>query len=345
MRVSFISFLAALALCCTIAAPACAQQSSRVPVASQRSVEQTLLTYPEWLLVHSPAEYARYVTHQPAHGFPFLGHVGQLWEGYAAVTEEQTRKGYPVNLGYHVMIVVLAVSTTIEYSLRWAYENTFGRISWALSSRSLTAEDRYAAKIAQDYVDFIRRDPWYLYDFHAALTGLWEETPWIGDNMLRKWERRYALSTEYGIKMAYAWVIEKATRAAYDPALMNTVVESDQIPVVIPPGYDIHVLQVFSDGHALLSLPRYFGFKSAALALAEKGVSFTDIAGNNGDILVTLWLRQDQAPEEGRVLFEQRLLTMPGMRRIGLILPVPSLSAFLLRAHQKNIVVEHVHDY
>jgi hypothetical protein len=90
------------------------------------------------------------------------------------------------------MICVIAGSTTLEYALRSAYENTLGRISWATSSGALTAQERYGAQVAQDYVDFIRKQPWYLYDFSSKLAGLWSSTPAWGPDMLRKWERRYA---------------------------------------------------------------------------------------------------------------------------------------------------------
>ena len=41
-----------------------------------RGVEQTFLTYPEWFLVFSPAEYATSVRTTPPDRFPFFGHVG-----------------------------------------------------------------------------------------------------------------------------------------------------------------------------------------------------------------------------------------------------------------------------
>lgn len=329
------------------AAQTSSPQESRVPPESRRSVEQTFLTFPEWYLVHSPAEYARYVANHPAHGFPFLGHIGQLWSGYAAVTREQLRAGYPANAGYHVMIVVLATSTTLEYSLRWAYENTLGRISWAVSSRSLTPEDRYGAAVAQDYVDFIRHEPWYLYDFKSKLRGLWADTPWTGHDMLRKWERRYALTTEYGIKMVYAWLIEKATRAAYEEALMTTLVEADHAPAKLPTGLDIQLLRRFDDGRVLLSLPRYFDFKTAVLLLAQQGVSLSDIAGNRDVIFLTTWIPEHRHVDHGtaRTLFEQPMLTMPGLKRVGLVIPVSRLSDFLLHAQEHGLTIEHVHDY
>ena len=235
----FAAALAAVAAAIALLSPAsrsAAADERSTPTASpiaadqRRGVEQTLLTYPEWFLVHSPAEYARDVAVHPSHDFPFVGHVAQLWEGYADVTREQMRRGDPANLGYHAMIVVIATSTTIEYLLRAAYENTIGRLGWALSSGRATAEDRFQATVAEAYVDFIRREPWYLYDFGGRLKQLWTAVPMTGDDPLRKWERRYALTTEYAVKAVYAKLIERATRAGYEPALMTTQVVADRAP-------------------------------------------------------------------------------------------------------------------
>lgn len=318
-----------------------------IPEAQRRGVEQTFLTFPEWFLVHSPAEYASFTADHPAHGFPFLRHIGQIWSSYDAVAEEQWRQGYPSNPGYHVMICVIASSTTVEYALRSFYENTLGRISWA-SSSALTEEDRYGARVAQDYVDFIRQEPWYLYDFSSKLKGLWSETPMFGPNMLRKWERRYALTTEYLIKAVYGKLIEKATRAAYVPAKMTTEVVVDHAPAVLPMANEIQLVQTLPDGRAILDMPRYFDFRIAATELARNNVKLTDIAGNTTVILVTVWVNDDNADamqDGNRLLFEQPLITKPGKRRLALVVPVASLSDFLMKAQERGVTVEHVYDY
>jgi hypothetical protein len=342
------NFFSRLLLACTLLSAAASHAAeSPIPPDQRRSVEQTFLTYPEWFLVHSPAEYARFVREHPAHGFPFIGHIGQIWSSYAAVTREQVRAHYPANGGYHVMICVIAGSTTAEYALRSLYENTIGRISWAPSSGRLTAEDKYGAAVAQDYVDFIRKEPWYLYNFWAKLKGLWTSTPAFGPDMLRKWERRYALTTEYLIKAVYGKLIELATRAAYEPALMTTEVIANRAPDSLAGQPGIKVLQILPDGRAVMELPRYFDFRIAATRLADKGVQLVDIAGNNTVILVTVIAdaRTRIAPPGSRVLFEQPILTEPGRKRTALVLPVPQLSAFLADAKGRGIDVEHVYDY
>jgi hypothetical protein len=347
MRKHALSFLLAGALALGVAHAA----ESEVAPEQRRGVEQTFLTYPEWFLVHSPAEYARYVEAHPSHGFPFLGHIGQIWSSYASVTREQVRADYPGNVGYHVMIGVIATSTTAEYGLRSAYENTLGRISSASAGGRLTAEDHYGAAVAQDYVDFIRKEPWYLYDFSGKLGGLWKDTPAWGPDMLRKWERRYALTTEYLVKAAYGKLIKLATAAAYDPALMTTQVVAANIPAGWTPPEGVRLVRPLPDGRAVLELPRYYAFRIAATRLAEQGIALVDIAGNDTVILVTVLGADRQAAEAGawpqgsRVLFSQPILTEAGRRRTALVLPVAALSPFLAGARQQGIEVEHVYDY
>ncbi len=330
-----------------LAAPGVSTGDSLVPPDARRGAEQTLLTFPEWYLVHSPAEYARIVRHAPSHAFPFLDQVAQLWSGYADVTAEQMRDRYPLNPGYHVMIWVIATSTTVEYVLRSLYENTVGRASWLLGGERLSDEDRYGAQAAQEYVDFIRQEPWYLFDFTARLRHLWTDVPLWGPGIVRKWERRYALTSEYAVKAVYGKLIEKATRAAYTPALMTTEVVVDRLPPegALPPR--VEVLKRWPDGRALLSLPRYFDFRLAATALARQGVRFVDIAGNDSIILVTVWAPRDAAlpAGRGRVLFEQPLTDPAGMQRLGVLVPVRDLSAFLADAPALGLVAEHVYDY
>lgn len=317
---------------------------SVIEVSEQRGVEQTFLTFPEWYLVHSPAEFAQMIAKRPAHDFPFVGHIQQLWSSYSSVIREQIRQDYPANLGYHVMILVISTSTTVEYGLRWIYENSIGRISWALSSAQATSEEQYAAKVAQEYVDFIRQQPWYLFDFTDKLKELWNTVPATGPNMIRKWERRYALTTEYLIKAAYGKIIELATKTAYTPALMTTQVQVDHFDNAIQVS-GVKLVRQLPDGSAVLDVPRYYDFRLATSALAMQGVRVLDVAGNQSVILVSAWVNANFTQSQWRVLFQQDLITMPGMKRVALIVPIRELSNFLLTAPAYNINVEHVYDY
>jgi hypothetical protein len=318
------------------------------PVASAEHVrgeEQTLLTFPEWFLVFSPHEYAEFTaSHQPS-GFPYYGHIGQFWESYLAVADETRQRDLDLNPGYHMMIMVIGVSTTVEYALRSAYERLIGRLSEVLSAKP-TAEDRYAAKVAKDYVAFIRVLPWYEYDFAGKLRDLWSETGYWGEDPLRKWERKFALSTEYGFKMLYGKLIKLGTKSAYEAPLLVTAVVTRTVPAPDPKMPEVKLLEALPDGRALITVPRYEAFMVYAQALASKGLNFEEIAGNRNFILVTLLTGRDwTAPLDLPVLLAQPILTRPDRQRVALMVPVNRLAMELRQWQTAGVQVEHIFDY
>ena len=317
------------------------------PTDHRRGPEQTFLTFPEWYLVHSPAEYASYLqeAEHPSR-FPLFAHVGQFWQGYAAVIHET--KAYPFNAGYHLRVSVIGASTTVEYGMKGLYEHTVGRLTEATcTGHGLTPEERFAAKVAQDYVDFIRVEPWYEYSFLRALKKLWAETEFFGPNLARKWERKLILSAEYLVKAQYATLIKLGTKAAYGDADADMLVVAENVTAAALAGESkVKVLKTFDDGSALLSLPRYEEFREAVLRLTGRGVAFREIAGN-GQILLTCVVPSQLRfePAGGRVLFARPILTEPARKRIGIAAEVSSLHRVLRQLADADVEVEHIYDY
>jgi hypothetical protein len=311
----------------------------------RRGEEQTFLTFPEWFLVFSPAEYADYVrTHTPD-GFCFWGHIGQLWGAYAGVIRETTARHEPTNWGYHLMIIVISVSTTVEYAVRSAYETTIGR-TFALFGGGETSEDAYGARVAQQYVDFIRLRPWYEFDFWGRLRGLWSDTPLWGPHVLRKWERKYALTTEYMVKALYGWLITKATGSIYETPLETTTVVARDWSRCDAHAVGFRVLQPISDSEALLALPRYAPFTDAARALARCGAEFEEIAGNRTVILTSVLGELGRTPPAGvAVMTRQAIITQPDLERLVLIVPLDRLGGLLRNLESERLTLEHVFDY
>ncbi len=315
----------------------------RTPAESRRGEDQTFLTFPEWYLVYSPAEYATFVrTHAPSE-FPYWGHVSQLWSSYGAVID--ATRPYPFNAEYHVMVLVIGISTTVEYALRSLYETWVGRVGELFAPEGGTEEDHYAARVAQEYVDFIRVRPWYEFDFVARLRGLWCDTALLGPGVLRKWERKYALTTEYGVKAVYGWLLGLGTQSAYGAASPQTVVVLDHPP---PPHEQIKTLQVLEEGQWLGELPRYDAFKLHALTLADAGRTFIEIAGNgpSASLLVSVIAPLEwRAPEGPHRLFEQPITTQPGRKRVALVCTVHTLAPVLRQLNAAGVELEHVYDY
>lgn len=325
---------------------ATADSAILTPIEHRRGAEQTYLTYPEWFLVHSPAELATYMQHRPPSEFPFIGHIKQFWQGYGAVYAA-TKDDYPFNFGYHVMVMVIGVSTSVEYALKFTYETLIGRLTESLRTNGMTEEDLLAANVAQDYVDFIRVLPWYEYDFSAKLNQLWHGTSLYGPDMLRKWERKYALTTEFGVKAIYGAIIKKLTEMSYEAPLMTTLTVLNHLPpeasARLP---ELKVLETYKSGAVLVSIPRYDAYKSNALTLAKLGADFIEIAGNRDTILVSVLAPVNwQAMAATPVLFTQPILSQPQTKRVVMAVKVAQLRMVLTSYSQAPFELEHVYDY
>jgi hypothetical protein len=321
------------------------------PQEHRRTPDQTFLTFPEWYLVHSPAEYAAYLGRggTPS-AFPLFAHIGQFWQAYGAVSHEI--EAYPFNGGYHLMVMVIGTSTTVEYGLKGLYEHTVGRLAEATTSGLVAVpEERFAAAFAQSYVDFIRIDPWYKFDFWSQLKTLWAEVPTHGPNLLRRWERRFALSSELLAKEAYARLIKLGTQSLYDAPKPVTAVVLNREPTVDATAYPDYsrLPQTDATRGVLATVPRYEAFTTYSRWLAAQGIDFREIAGNSGDVVVSLLLPADWKGVDAtwRPLFTQPILTRPGTQRVTLATPVAQLGALLrqVELQQGPSAIEHVYDF
>ena len=315
------------------------------PLKHRRPPDQTFLTFPEWFLVFSPEEQAAFLREQPAHRFRYQQHLHQLWGSYQ-IMKDQIRGNYPYNLGYHFMIKVIAISTTLEYGFRSMYEKTIGRFSSKLNRHRLTDEDRFHAAYMQDYVDFIKVRPWYEYNFYGQLPDLWK-LDFRDGNPVRKLERRLFLSSELLFKAAYGILITGGTKTAYEEALPNTLCVVENSPDLDSLQYpEFKKIQAIRDGMTLVSLPRYDLFKDYAGEICRKGGKFREIAGNTAAILVSIISPSPKLEIPGcQLVFEQELASFPGNRRFVLAIPVQGLHLVLLECDRQNLKIEHIFDY
>ncbi|MXV16530.1 hypothetical protein [Hufsiella ginkgonis] len=315
------------------------------PAKDIRPADQTFLTYPEWFLVFSPAEQADYFTSHTSTSFPYMTHVSQLWEGYRVVYD-QVKDNYKFNTGYHVMIMVIGVSTTVEYFIKSVYETVIGRITDKSTGSVITAEDRFNANYMRRYVNFIEDTPWYEYSFSTDLKRLWKLPLFSGSSLFRKLERRYYLTTELLVKGGYGWLIKQATKSAYDAALLNTAVVVDHFPRDAARNNGFGKVRLLPDSLVLIDLPRYADFSVFAGKLAELGADFKEVAGNRSAIMLTVLSSEPmKSGADYNVLFNQPIVTQPGVQRVAIAVKVSSLATVLRELHRRRIRVEHIYDY
>jgi len=315
------------------------------PKKDVRPPDQTFLTYPEWFLVFSPAEQADYFKTNTSTTFPYMKHIDQMWKGYDVVYD-QLKGNYKFNTGYHVMILVIAGSTTIEYSIKSLYETVIGRVTDPAGGQAVTDEDRFNAGYMNSYVNFIEDTPWYEYNFNSQLKSLWTKTSFFGPHFFRKMERKYYLTSELLVKSGYGWLIGLGTKSAYETALLNTAVITDKLPADLNNFPEIKNIKKLPDGTILMDLPRYARFNPSVNKLAQSGIGFKEIAGNNSAIMLTVLTAAKLANSaDFKVLFTQPMQTKPGLNRIALVTTVRRLNATVLSLHKSKVKIEHIYDY
>src|SRR5437867_1569793 len=309
-----------------------------------RNEDQTYLTLPEWYIVYSADEQASFLQNHGPSAFPYAAATRQYWQTHCHVYRLTGR--YPFNRGYHVALYVLGISFSAEYGLKGLYEHTVGAMtSWIDGSD--TQEDRYAAAVAKEYADFIHASPFYNLPFGAKLVGLWRQMDWSGPKILRKWERKFLLTAEYGIKGTYSWMVRRATRAAYAPEEEMMYLTVDRLPPALPQREPrIRVLAESGGSGRIIGIPRYEPFREIVSAFADEGILIQDIAGND-DILVTLLSGRSWMYDlsYGQFLFSMDILTRPDRKRSAVRVPVSSLHLFLPALTARGVTLEHLYDY
>ena len=332
---------------CTAPQPgldASGQFRSRLPNAAGRRPEaQTWLTYPEWAIVYSAEGYGRYLAagNRPS-GFSHWREIRGFWTGLCAVNRAAAASGGSGD--YKVMLYTIGLSFSAEMLVKAAYENTIGRLAEWIGGWN-SADDRYNAQLWQRYGAFMHETPWYAFPFGEALSGLWS-TDGSGAQF-RHWERRLALTAEYGVKAGYAGLIGWASGATLgrDERTLRFVARAD--PAALP-AVDRRFRPVARLGAGLIAVeaPRYAQFTELMLRLSRTPVQLTEIAGND-DIFVTI-LQPAGAhplPADALPMIEMPLDDRPGWRRIGVTVRVANLLPLLRAVRAGGGEVEHVYDY
>jgi len=311
-----------------------------------RSEEQTYLTLPEWYIVYSADEYAAFIDHNLPSQFPYFQAIGDYWRSYYNVCTV-TRGQYAFNTGYHLSLAIIGTSFTLENLLKGLYEKTFGRVTEWLSAGALTEEDAYARKVAKEYGDFIHTIPWYAFAFGEKLTGLWGGTSLWGPHGLRKWERKLALSLEYGVKSMYGWLIKHGTQATYAPEDLAIQVWAEGLSdEVLTREPQLRIVKAIDTHAAIVALPRYEAYTHIVRRLVRQGVQFVEMAGNH-DILITVIAPHNWSYDlqDGAFLFAMPIRTQPQRQRVAVQAPVKSLHRVLNMLESRHIEIEHIYDY
>jgi hypothetical protein len=305
-----------------------------------RSEDRSFLSLPLWYIVFNSAAYAHFIQARNPSDFPYVESVKLFWKYYGSAL--RATKASPFNVGYQVRISVIGVHYSAALLIEGAYEKTIGRLIEG-TAFGRTAEDKFAADTAADYVAFIRARPWYEFPFKKKLVELWH-LPWALSDLLRQAERKVFLGAEYGVRAGDGWLVGKAMHAVYSDVLQETYLHAKKLPENVFLDPKIRRVRKEPGGSWLIALPRYQPFTTYAVALAKRGADFADIAGN-GRILVSVIIAQPLPSSMGETLILFPIPTDPKLQRQALIIPVSSLAAVLRQLTASHVTIEHIFDY
>ncbi|MEM7178453.1 MAG: hypothetical protein AAF503_12195 [Pseudomonadota bacterium] len=137
----------------------------------QRPETRTLMTYPEWHIVHAYQDYGEVLRTGDPHDYGFLRGVNGFWSAVCSLSKASGRHG-EVDGGTKQMVYVIGVSFTAEFMLKAAYEETLGRLFTALRGAERAPLDDLSAQQAADYAQFLQQVPWYKWPFGKDVDAL-----------------------------------------------------------------------------------------------------------------------------------------------------------------------------
>jgi hypothetical protein len=325
-------------------APAPEPPGARDLPAFARPESNTFLTLPEWFIVYSADEYARFVERGRPSAFPYVGSIGQYWQYYRGVCSV-TSRAYPFEGGYHTMLGVIGTSFTVEYLVKGLYEKTIGRLTEWVSSYD-TPEDAFAARTAREYGAFMHTVPWYEFPFGSKLTALWRETPFWGPHFLRKMERRAVLTAEYGTKAVYGWLMGLAVGAAYAPEDLQILVWIGRATDATFSDARVQKVKQIDSGRYVVRVPRYEAFTQVILGLIDRGVTIEQIAGNDDILMTAISPGPWREPlDQTEIVAALPILTEPPKARLALRVRVAALHDVVTFLRGRGVQIEHLYDY
>ena len=299
-----------------------------------RAETRTLMTYPEWHIVHAYDDYARVIATDDPHDFGYLRAIGGFWSSLCSLSVASSAHGQ-VDSATKQMVYVIGVSFTAELLLKAAYEETLGRLFATLRGNERAPLDDLSAQQAADYARFLQQVPWYKWDFAADAAALDQRN----SGSVRDRERALALGLEYSAKAAYAEVIAAAVaQTGADELRLRMVVtgadagyfaKTDGVTVIAERDEGIEV-----------ETPRYRELTHLMQQFALDGVSFVEIAGND-DILFTAISPQPTAPD---AIFSRARQGADDYRHL-IVLKVAELADRLRAMQDGPLRLEHIHDY
>lgn len=295
---------------------------------------RTLLTYPEWHIVHAYDDYAEVTRTGDPHDFAYTRAVLGYWDALCTLTTEAASLG-EIDAETRQLVHVIGVSFTFEMMMKAAYEETLGRLATWIRGPTRAPLDALAAEQAAAYAAFLQQVPWYRYDFRADARALRAQATAI----FRDRERALALGLEHGARARYAALIAQAVAATGHDELTLHMVVSDLAAATLAQADGVRIIAESPAG-TRIETPRYRALTRLLAEWADRGAQFVEIAGNDEIMFTAL----SEAPHHAGALASLPRQGYGDSRHLFLV-PVAELAETLRGLPDRGLSLEHIHDY
>ncbi|AZV78007.1 hypothetical protein EBB79_08940 [Parasedimentitalea marina] len=310
------------------------EYASLIPVEYHRTESRTFMTYPEWHIVHAYDDYGRVIQSGDPHEYGYLSGIVGYWSSLCALSEKSAAHG-GIDSATKQMVYVIGSSFTLELAMKAAYEETLGRVTAWIRGAERAATDELSAEQAAAYAHFLQQVPWYKWNFRGDAEALSA----VDVRTFRDTERKLALGLEYRVKAAYADVIATAVAQTGGDELTLRMVVTSTDPVKLASFKGVKLIKVLPNG-VVIETPRYRILTAILVKMAQEGIEFVEIAGND-DILFTA-LSPD--PSHIQALYSFARQGYDDYRHL-IVVKVSELADVLRGLDETGLRLEHIHDY
>ncbi len=308
--------------------------ASILPPEHHRAEARTLLTYPEWHIVHAYDDYAEVINTGDPHDFRYFKAMRTYWSSLCALKHQASAHG-GMDGETKQLVYVIGVSFSAELALKAAYEETLGRIATWIRGPHHSPLDKLSADQAASYANFLQQVPWYKWDFEGDVAALEANKT----KTFRDGERRFALGREFAAKAAYADVIAYAVaNVGPDELTLRMIVTGSDVPR-LDTIEGVKIVGQSAEGREIETI-RYRALTRVLMQMAGRDVVIKEIAGND-DIMFTAI---GSMPTHPSALFSFPRQGYGDYRHLFLV-KTSNLLAILDERRDGPLRVEHVHDY
>lgn len=312
-----------------------ATPAASTPLSTETRPEiRTLLTYPEWHIVHAYDDYAEVIRDGDPHDFSYFRAVTGYWNALCTLTQASAALG-EIDTETRQLVHVIGVSFTFEMMMKAAYEETLGRAATLIRGPQHARLDNLSAQQAADYAAFLQQVPWYRYNFRGDAAALNA----VATDAFRDRERAFSLGLEHLARAAYAGVIAQAVAATGFDDLTLQMVVTDLPPEAFTATEGVSLIGQSDEGFEV-ETPRYRELTGILADWAAQGANFIDMAGND-QIMFTA---TSDAPTQDGALANLPRQGYGDTRHLFLV-PVRDLAASLRALDARGLRLEHIHDY